>query len=281
MIQVLKMRGTDHSRDEHPFSIDPHGLGVYAPRVTIRRDVQEDLKLTNKKPQRAKLGIPQLDSLLGDGIPYGSSVLVSGVAGTGKTLLSLEFIYKGAEQFGEKGIFVSFEETEDRLRANASSMGWDLDKEINQGRIEILFIPQTDILVEKHLLLIHERIKRLGAKRIAIDSFSLFVHKIKDRQVAREKLFQLATLVQMSQAIGFLSTDIPYGSNSISRFGIEETVVDEVILLSDIANGSERERYIEIYKLRNTAHSTGKFRMDIGRGGISVRVSKTRKKNGK
>jgi len=267
-IQVTKMRGTNHSRDEHPFAISSQGLSIYAPRVTIRRDPQSDLHILHDGPARAKVGIPQLDRLLGEGIPYGSSLLISGAAGTGKTILSLEFIYRGAKEFGEKGIFISFEETEERLRTVASGMGWDLDRQIEQGNIEIIIIPQTDILIEKDLLTIHERIVKLGAKRIAIDSVSLFVHKIKSAQIAREKIFQLATLVQKAQAIGFFATDIPFGMHQISRFGVEETVVDGVILLSSVENGIDRNRYLEVYKLRNTAHASGKHCMRIGKRGI-------------
>lgn len=82
-VQAVKLRGTDHSRDEHPFSISSSGIEIYAPRVTIRRDPHADRHNENDGPFRAKTGISKLDTLLGDGIPYGSSFLVSGVAGTG------------------------------------------------------------------------------------------------------------------------------------------------------------------------------------------------------
>lgn len=270
-IQVVKLRGTDHSRDEHPFCISSAGIEIYAPKVTIRRDPDADKYNNGSGPVRAKTGIRNLDTLLGEGIPYGSSLLVSGVAGTGKTLLSLEFIYRGAKEQGDKGIFVSFEETEERLKAGARGMGWDLEGEIERGNIELICIPQTEILIEKQLLMIHERIVRLGAKRLAIDSISLFLYKVKDERIAREKLFQLATLVQKAQAVGFFATDIPYGSNKISRFGVEETTVDGVILLSCTEKGFNRERYLEVYKLRNTAHQNGRHRMSIGNGGISIK----------
>jgi circadian clock protein KaiC len=273
-IQVCKMRGTNHSRDEHPFTVSEAGLSVYAPRVTIRRDLQPDLHVNGNGPKRGKVGISKLDNLLGNGIPYGSSLLISGVAGTGKTLLSLEFIYRGASVFNEKGIYISFEETAERLHADARSMGWDLEKEVERGYVEIIFIPQTDILVEKHLLMIHDHLKSTGAKRIAVDSISIFFHKIKDEQIASEKLFQLATLVQMNQAIGFFATDIPYGINRISRFGVEETVVDGVILLSAVEKGLDRDRYLEVYKLRNTAHVGGRHPMKIGATGIMIKPRK-------
>lgn len=271
-IQVLKMRGTDHSRDEHSFAINYEGIEIYAPRVTIQRKANADRMIPGNGPYRAKVGITELDALLGEGIPYGSSFLISGVAGTGKTLLLLEFIYRGASVYGEKGVFFSFEETRERIIANAKGMGWDIEEQIKLGMIEIVFIPQPDILVEKHLLMMKEVMEKMGAKRIAVDSASVFVHKIKDPQIVREKIFQLATLVQVGQGIGFFATDIPYGSNNISRFGVEETVVDGVIILSAVndEDNLNRERFVEIYKLRNTAHVNGRHKMEIKKGGISI-----------
>ena len=271
-IQVVKMRGTNHSRDDHAMEITQNGISLYAPRYTIRRE-QELARIGRGLPVgpvRAKLGISKLDLLLGEGVPLGSSFIVSGVAGTGKTLLSLEFIYRGAKDYGEKGIYFSFEETEDRLRAEAKGMGWNLDELILKGMIEIVFIPQPDIIVEKHLLMMNDRINQLGAKRIVIDSVSLFVHKLNDPQIVREKIFQLATLVQKAQGIGFFVTDIPYGSNRLSRFGVEETVVDGVILLTSSEQGLKRRRFIEIYKLRNTAHLDGRHKMEITSQGIFI-----------
>ena len=262
-IQVVKMRGVDHSRDEHAFIINRNGVEVFAPRVTIRREDRGPGK------DRCKTGVSKLDQLLGEGIPRGSSLLVAGVAGTGKTVLLLEFLYRGALA-GEKGVIFSFEETEERLRATARGLGWDLDRQIDRRMIEIVFIPQPDIMVEGHLLMMQERVEVLGAQRVAIDSVSVFLHKVREPQIAREKLFQLASIVQNSQAVGFFATDIPYGSNQLSRFGVEETVVDGVVLLSSTEEGMERQRYIEVYKIRNTAHLKGRHNMTLGAGGITI-----------
>jgi circadian clock protein KaiC len=269
-LQIVKMRGTDHSRDDHTMAITETGIGIYAPRVTIRREMEPPRTGTGTGPVRVRLGISRLDDLLGEGVPAGSSFIISGVAGTGKTLLSLEFIYRGAKDSGEKGIYFSFEETADRLIAEAKGMGWDLESLVNSGMIEIVFIPQPDIIVEKHLLMMSDRINKLKAKRIAIDSASLFVHKLAEPQAVREKIFQLATLVQKTQGIGFFATDVPYGSNRLSRFGVEETVVDGVILLTASERAYGRERFIEIYKLRNTAHADGRHKMEITGQGIVI-----------
>lgn len=262
-IQIVKMRGTDHSRDEHPFLIGTQGIEIFAPRVTIKRE-ENGAQLT-----RCKTGISKLDDLLGEGIPRGSSLLVAGVAGTGKTVLLLEFIYRGALA-GEKGVIFSFEETGERLRSAAASLGWDFEGQIERGMIELVFIPQPDILVEQHMLMMRDRIHDARAQRVAVDSVSVFLHKIKDSQTSREKTFQLASIVQNARAVGLFATDIPYGANQISRFGVEETVVDGVILLTSTQEGFERQRYLEVYKLRNTAHSKGRHNIVIGPGGVNV-----------
>jgi circadian clock protein KaiC len=265
-IQVVKMRGSAQSRDPHPFVITSQGVEVFAPRVTITRQSHGEQE---REAKRCKTGIERLDELLGEGIPRGSSLLIGGVAGTGKTALLMEFIYRGA-QMGEKGVVFSFEETPERLISTARGMGWDLEAEIARGMVELVFIAQPDIMVESDLLMISEKVHSAGAKRVAIDSISVFLHKVQEPQLCREKIFQLATIVQNTSAVGFFATDIPYGSKAISRLGVEETVVDGVILLSSTEEGLERQRYIEIYKLRNTAHSKGRHNMLIATGGIQV-----------
>lgn len=267
-LQIVKLRGTNHSRESHPFSITDAGLEVFPSRVTIQRDARDSNVLG--EPVRCQTGITKFDTLLGPGIPEGSSLLVAGVAGTGKTVLLLEFIYRGAKQFGEKGVLFSFEETEARLRATGRGLGWDLDEQIAKGLVEIVFIPQPLIQVEQDLLMMHRRVMAFGAKRVAIDSVSVFLHKVKDPQIAREKIFQLATVIQNARAVGLFATDIPYGTQQVSRFGVEETVVDGVVLLTSTEEGFERQRYLEVYKLRNTAHLKGRHNMVIERGGIGL-----------
>ena len=265
VLQIVKMRGTPHSRDEHTFTISANGIDVYAPDVTIQRKPQAD----HIPPDRVSIGISTLDDLLGEGIPRGSSVLVAGASGTGKTAMLLEFLYRGALA-GEKGILFSFEETEERLRETGRGLGWDLDAVIERGMLQIVFIPQPSILVDGDILMMKERIEALDARRVGIDSVSVFMHKIVNPASVRTKVFQLATIVQNVGAVGFFATDIPYGANQLSRSGVEETVVDGVILLSATEEDVNRQRYVEVYKLRNTAHVTGRHKMTIGPGGITI-----------
>jgi circadian clock protein KaiC len=268
LLQIIKMRGTSHSRDEHPFVVTGDGVEVYAPSVTLRRH-----RLLGQRPvevARMRTGISKLDELLGEGIPRGSSIIVSGVAGSGKTVLGLEFLYRGARDQDEKGIYFSFEETEERLRSTARGLGWDLDREIDRGMVRIVFIPQPDILVDRDLLEIQRHVESFEARRVVLDSMSVFLHKIDDKSIARDKVFWLASIIQNQEAVGFFANDVASGTTGHTRFGVEETVMDGLLLLSWEQEGLERHRYVEVNKLRNTGHASGRHSMTIGPGGIGI-----------
>lgn len=268
ILQVVKMRGTDHSREPHTFKIHEHGLHIYAPRLTVLRDPEADVDKAFHGI--CSFGIPALDKLLNGGITRGFSVLVSGASGTGKTVTMLEFIYQGARQFNERGLYISFEETMERIHANARGFGWDIAAEIERGMIEIIFIPQPNVRVEEDLDRIQEAVKRFKPDRVAIDSLSVLLDKVESTEVVREKVFQLATIVQAAGAVSLLATNIPYGKEGISRCSVEETVVDGVILLSADRIGMDRVRFIEVFKLRNTAHVMGRHAMSITRNGLAI-----------
>jgi circadian clock protein KaiC len=265
-LQITKMRGTAHDRDAHPFDISSKGVELYVPQLSVRG---ESGKAADRGAEaRAKTGIRKLDAMLGPGIPAGSSILLSGASGTGKTILALEALYRGAKSLGAKGLHVSFEETPDRTFAAARGMGWDLEGEVRRGMIELVYVPQPDILLEKHLLMIRDRVERFKPERIVIDSLSVFLHKIRDPRAIREKTFQLATLAQRAGAIGLLVGEVPFGSNQLSSFGVEEAVVEGIISLRSDEKAGRRHRSLEIYKMRNTDHVVGRVPMRIQKGGV-------------
>jgi circadian clock protein KaiC len=169
-IQVTKLRGTDHSREAHPFAITGDGIHVFSARTTVQREDRRE----RGEPSRMQTQISRLDEILGGGIPIGSSLLVAGAAGTGKSVLLLEFLYRGA-RMGQRGIMFSFDQTESQLRAAARGFGWDLDAEIERDLVEIVFIPQPDVSIESHLAKIQQHVMASGARRIAIDSVTVFL----------------------------------------------------------------------------------------------------------
>jgi circadian clock protein KaiC len=136
--------------------------------------------------------------------------------------------------------------------------------------VKFIFIPQPDILVDRDILRIQQEVESFGARRVVIDSISIFLHRIGDARIIRDKVFWLANIVANQNAVGFFINDTPPGTNQVTRFGVEETVVDGVISLKWESEGFERHRYIEVVKLRNTGHAKGRHSMSIGPGGVTI-----------
>lgn len=265
-IQILKLRGMSSRMEEFPFIVNDNGINILSPSLTLQHHVWD----FDKKEKIISSGIKGLDTLISGGFGRGRALILSGVSGTGKTTLALQFLHYGVTQ-GQKGMLISFEETREGINKIASGFGWDFEELEQKGMLKIMYIAQPDIQLEKNLAEIVREVWSFRPVRFVMDSFSVFLHRVKDSTVQRDKAFHLANLIQKSNAVGMLISDIATGSrNKFSRFGVEETVMDGTIVLSSELDGYKRKRYIEVYKLRAARHVTGQHRMEITSRGIEV-----------
>ena len=145
-IQVLKMRGVDHSTSAHNFTIRRNGVNIFALQFVAPPD------MAATRGAQVKTGLPELDMLLRGGIPRGSSMLVSGEAGSGKSTLSMQFLCRGAKDYGEKGVYFTYEETPAQIMENAASFGWDFRGLVEQGLIKIHYKPLTQVNPDEELI---------------------------------------------------------------------------------------------------------------------------------
>ncbi len=264
-LEIHKMRGCLTATNGFPFILTSDGVRILNTALTLDRH-----PAVQPRQQLLTSGIAGLDTLLQGGFPGGRSIMLSGISGSGKTTFALQFLVQGA-LCGERGLLFSFEETAERLYQMAEGFGWDLRSLEQQGLIHITFIPQTSIRVEQNLETMIELIARLQPQRFVIDSFSIFLHKIDNIALQREKVFQMTSLIQRMDMVGLLISDIPTSEpHQISRFGIEETIVDGAIILSTELAGHKRRRYLEVFKMRSVKHITGRHRMNITARGIEV-----------
>ena len=265
-LQIYKMRGRDSQMEPFPFLISNDGIKVLSPALTLRRrehnlEIEEDTLST---------GINGLNYLLKGGVPLGRSLILSGVSGTGKTTFALQFLIEGASQ-QERGLLLSFEETRDRLYRSAIGFGWDIERYEKEGLLRVLFVPQTDIRIEEQLEQLIQEVEHFQPRRLVVDSLSVFLYRVQDPAIQREKTFQLATLMQRVGGVGILISDIPANdTRRLSRFGIEETIADGTLVLSTEMVGKRRERYLEIFKMRAADYVAGRHRMEITDTGIQV-----------
>lgn len=261
-LQVVKMRGTAHAYEELEFRIGPRGIEVL--EMARLPPPPAEAEVT-----RIETGLGSLDEILVEGIPAGSTLLVAGPTGTGKTVLMLELAHRAANA-GKKALFFSFEDPPEKLRQAARGLGLPLDPALESGRLELAHTAHTDVSLAADLSRISERIKAAAPAVVLFDSLSTFVNRVDDPKHVRRIVHQLAKIVRAARAVAFLTVNVPFGGLQISRFGVEETEADGVILLSSTERGLERLRHIEVYKLRNTPHLNGRHSMRIANGGIQI-----------
>ena len=163
-LNISKMRGLDYFTGDHPFTISEEGITVY-PRIKTP-PTPPRIHITG---ETVSTGITGLDEMMRGGIPKGSVTLTAGGAGTGKTLVSLHFILEGARQ-GKPGLYITFQETPDHLRAIASGFGWDLDELVESGLLKVLYTSPVEMGVDEHTQTIKLAIDEIGAQRVVIDS---------------------------------------------------------------------------------------------------------------
>ncbi|HOE93414.1 MAG TPA: gas vesicle protein GvpD [Methanofastidiosum sp.] len=237
---------------------------------------------------RVKTGIKGLDELIGGGLPKNSSILLSGEAGTGKTIFSLQFIYSGAKDFGEAGIYVTFEEKPEELRREASQFGWDFKKYEAKKKIVILdaaslrvgvptdesFYVKSDFDIKTLLSHLYEIAIDIDAKRIVIDSLPAFFFSHESEKM-RDDVYMMGRVLAETKATSILITEIVDGQG-YSRFGFEEFITRGVITMHLVEGEkamprmAEYKRSIFVRKMRETNHKIKQYPFSITDKGIVV-----------
>lgn len=228
---------------------------------------------------RVESGIPGLDLITHGGLPLGRTTLVSGPAGSAKTLLAIQFLMHGAAQ-GEPGVFVTFEERPADLRVNAASIGWDIAAAESDGKWAFVDASPRfgdDLVIggEYDLSALLSRltsaIERSGAKRVAVDSIGALFAQFPDAEVVRRSLLRVFSTLRDIGVTGVATTERASDEAEHSRFGIEEFVADGVLWLRNSMHGSQRRRTIEVLKMRGASHNRGAYPFTVATGtGLAV-----------
>ncbi len=225
---------------------------------------------------KARSGIDGFDELVLGGLPRGQSVLVTGGTGTGKSTFAMQFVYKGAKVYDEPGIYVTLEETIPSILKNSASYGWDIESLQKKDKMALIDIaPAVNgqlrrIDVSDVFSNISTIARKIGAKRIVIDPITVFGLQTESQMQLRQDLLRFSSLLKQLDATNLFVTEIPEDSQGLSRFGIEEFIVDGVIVLYYSRVGGLRVRGIEIRKMRGTSHKEGTFPIKMGETGMVV-----------
>ena len=225
---------------------------------------------TNPSVERIKSGIPGLDSLIGGGFIKGSSILVTGSTGTGKTILCCQFIHEGLKN-GEKCMYITFEELPEEIKKDALSFGWDLEKYEKSGKLILTHkdpFQTTDITTR-----LQNEIIQSNITRVVIDSISLLGLYFKDPHEIRRELYKLICALKSTNVTAVMTAETREDIDFAPRFGVEEYVADASIILFFSGIGESGFRSIQVRKMRNTKHSTNTHPFEITKNGIIIHKS--------
>jgi KaiC/GvpD/RAD55 family RecA-like ATPase len=244
---------------------------------------KEKATIETKNPKRVPTGIPGFDELCGGGLIRNRTYLVSGVAGAGKTIFGLQYIYNGITKYGENGIYIATEERPEQIRENVKMFGWDLAKLEDEGKLAIIDACSTKIGIpsrEKHVdvrpfdmrsmmdqvIAIQEE---MDATRAVIDGTTAIGFYLSDPGKIRIELLKLSTTLEILGLTSLMTCEI-IDENNPSRFGVETFVTEGTIILYNKKTDSVRVRSVEIFKMRGTEHSRNSHPYDITKNGIIV-----------
>lgn len=220
---------------------------------------------------RVETGIPGFDEIVGGGIPLGSSVLVSGGTGTCKTIFTTQYIYNGAKLFDEPGLFVSIETNVKNITWNMQSFNWDIrelqdKKMLNIYRLKFGSKMSMEDQIESELDTIADIVKEQKIQRLAVDSTTALGVYMERSENIRHMLFHFVDKLKELNCTALLTSETKPEKNVFSAYGVEEFVVDGVVVLYFYPP----HRSIFVRKMRGTSHSKSVHPFSIAAEGITV-----------
>ena len=259
VLQVLKLRGSGFLSGEHAYRISTAGLDVF-PRLADHQDTSSYELSTD----RVATGVPALDKMLGEGYWSGSSTLICGPSGVGKTLMGLHFIFQGAKT-GQPGILATFQETENQIARIVRGFGWSIEDE----GIHILSRSVVDMYIDEWVYELLDLIKKTGAKRIVIDSLIDLMVTAGDPIRFREWMYSLVQRCARRGISLMMIVGVPelFQLRKISEHGLSH-LSDNVVLLQYVQDGSRLARAITVLKTRAAHHEPIAHRYEIAETGL-------------
>ena len=225
--------------------------------------------------KKAQTGINGFDEISDGGLPKNRPTIICGNTGCGKTVMSMEFLVKGALKYNEPGVFISFEETDDELTANMESLNFDLANLIKQKKIyvEYLEIDKTQNIeagkydLEGLFMRLQNAINRVGAKRVVLDSLDALFYGL-DNVVLRQEIKRLFKWLKEKKITAIITSEID--NDFITKNGLEQYVADCVIALDNRVINQTTTRRLRIIKMRGSVHGNNEYPFVIDGNGISV-----------
>ena len=231
--------------------------------------------------EKIPTGMSGFDAIANGGLPKQRTTLIAGSAGSAKTLFACQFLAEGIQRYDEPGVFVTFEEPPEDIRKNMKGFGWDIEAWEQQGKW--VFVDASphpmdfDIATIGHydlgalLARMEHAISKVDAKRVSLDSLGAIFSRFQDANLIRNELLRIAGTLKRRGVTTVMTAERNQEYGDIARYGVEEFVTDNVVILRNVLEEEKRRRTIEILKFRGAYHQKGEYPLTILPGlGITV-----------
>jgi circadian clock protein KaiC len=269
-IEIIKSRGQSFVTGSHTMRITS-GIGLEVFR-RVQAPVVRNLDQPTSTAKRSIIGVKALDDLIGGGIYDGSTTMVVGISGAGKTVLGTQLLLEGAVKDRKRGLLVSLDEHPAQIIRNAETVGIDLQAQINSGMIHILYDSPQELEVDVHYARLVEMIEKYDIQRLVIDGVTSYSSAVEDQRAYRDFFHALVAFSKYRLMTTFFNYENPelFGlSTYMPEFPVS-SIVDNIILLSLVELGNTLHRSIAVVKARGSKHEFDTREFTVGQGGITL-----------
>jgi circadian clock protein KaiC len=268
-LEIVKSRGQDYEAGTHTLRITAgKGLEVFR-RVQLRA---RGVTVQPTSHIRSPIGCAPLDALIGGGIYDGSTTMVVGISGAGKTVLSVQLLLEGALKQGKRGLLVSLDEHPAQILRNAETLGLNLKEQVDTGMIQVFYDSPQELEIDAHFDRIIRTIEEHKIERLVIDGMTSYSNALGDQGLYRDFIHSLVAYSKNKLMTTFFNYENPelFGvSNYMADFAIS-SIVDNLILMNFVELGTSLRRAITVAKARGSEHEFVTREFTIGQGGISL-----------
>jgi circadian clock protein KaiC len=269
-LEVVKSRGQDFELGQHTLQIiGSKGLEVFR---RVQAPFQAEANQPTSSTMRSVIGVDAVDSLIGGGVFDGSTTMVIGVSGVGKTVLSTQMLREGSLRQKTRGLLISLDEHPAQIARNAQTLGLNLEEQIADGTIKIMFESPQELDIDSHYARIIRLVEENEIQRMVVDGMSSYSIAIRDVSVYRDFFHALVAYSKHRLMTTFFNYENPefLGISSYMPDFPLSSIVDNIVLLSLVEIDNSLRRCISVVKSRGSHHSFDTREFVIGQGGISL-----------
>jgi circadian clock protein KaiC len=269
-LEIVKSRGQDYVPGKHTFRITAgQGLEVFR---RVQAPLTRNLDQPTSSAKRSVIGVPALDDLIGGGLFDGSTTMVVGISGAGKTVLGTQLLREGVVQDGKRGLLISLDEHPAQIIRNAATVGLDLQPHLDSGMLHIFYESPQELEIDSHFARIVRTIEQYEIQRLVIDGVTSYSTAVDDQRAYRDFFHALVAYSKFRLMTTFFNYENPelFGISSYMPEFPVSSIVDNIILLSLVELGNTLHRCMAVVKARGCKHEFDTREFTIGQGGIKL-----------